>query len=89
MVAVKPNLVGSAPHPSQNRWPSQNPLAGDHNSTKNLDGSLSSVVGGISRCDLSYPKSQGTHPPEAPVLHSGSRRRVNVLFKADAPHLEG
>lgn len=67
-VATKPNLVDCAPHPRDHpiNWsPSQNLLAEDNNSAKNLDRSLSSVVWGISRRDLSYPKSQGTHPPRS------------------------
>lgn len=91
-VAVKPNLVDCAPHACEDpvNWcPSQNPLAEDNNSAKNLDRSLPSVVWGISRCDLSYPKSQATHPPRSMFSAAGSRRRMNnILFQLDAPHLK-
>lgn len=66
-VATKTNFVDCASHPCNHpiNWSPQNLLDEDNNSAKNLDRSLSSVVWGISRCDLPYPKSQGTHPPRS------------------------
>lgn len=92
VVTMKPNLVGCASHPCNdplNWWPSQNLSAEDNNSTEFGWVFTINSEEGFKMRFISTQIFKRLIAQKHLFCITGSRRRMNVLIKTDAPHLEG